>query len=129
MILPQLAATRPQGIASMRWMSSHLELYENMRRLSSRMVEAARARDWEELSELEGGVNDLRAALQASAHEAPPAAMDLAHKHRLIRRILDDDAEVRRHTEPWMDQLGQLLGDSAQRREILKAYAAGSRGA
>jgi flagellar protein FliT len=125
MILPQLAATRPQGIASMRWMPSHLELYENMHRLSSRMAEAARARDWNELSELERGIACLRASVQASAHEPRPAVIDLAHKHRLIRRILDDDAEVRRHTEPWMDQLGQLLGDSAQRREILKAYAAG----
>jgi flagellar protein FliT len=128
MILPQLAATRPQGIASMRWMPSHLELYENMHRLSSRMAEVARARDWEELSELERRVNDLRAGLQAST-DNPCSDIDLAHKHRLIRRSLDDDAEVRRHTEPWMDQLGQLLGDSARRREILKAYAAGNRDA
>jgi flagellar protein FliT len=128
MILPQLAATRPRGIASMRWMPSHLELYERMCRLSARMVEAARARDWEELRELERGIDGLRATLRAST-EQPRAGIDLAHKHSLIRRILDDDAEVRRHTEPWMDQLGQLLGDSARRREILKAYAAGNRDA
>ncbi len=112
----------------MRWMPSHLELYERMCRLSARMVEAARARDWEELRELERGIDGLRATLRAST-EQPRAGIDLAHKHSLIRRILDDDAEVRRHTEPWMDQLGQLLGDSARRREILKAYAAGNRDA
>lgn len=123
MILPQLAAPHPRGIASMRWMPSHIELYEKMRRLSSRMVEAAQARDWEELSELERGIDGLRDTLKASAKEPRPAAIDLAHKHRLIRRILEDDAEVRRHTEPWMEHLCQLLGDSTRRRDILKAYA------
>ena len=52
-----------------------------------------------------------------------PAA-ELLRKHSLIQRILENDAEVRRHTEPWMDQLCHLLSDSARRRDILKAYAA-----
>ncbi|MCX7165501.1 MAG: flagellar protein FliT [Rhodocyclales bacterium] len=105
-------------------MPSQIELYEEVLRLSSRMVAAARAGDWDDLIELERGIDSLRNALRATAEEACALATEPTHKHSLIRRILEDDAEVRRHTEPWMEHLCQFLGDSTRRRDILKAYAA-----
>jgi flagellar protein FliT len=116
----------------MYWMPSQIELYEEMSLLSSRMVAAARASAWDSLKELEQRVAGLRDALLTAAEDGNAAATsadsardsDLARKHSLIQRILEDDAEVRRHTEPWMEQLCQLLSDSARRRDILKAYAA-----
>jgi flagellar protein FliT len=47
-------------------------------------------------------------------------------KRTLIQRILDDDAEVRRHTEPWMEQVRQFLGGSARRKQVEGAYGASS---
>jgi flagellar protein FliT len=41
----------------------------------------------------------------------------------LIERILDDDAEIRRHTEPWMEHVRHLLGDNRRLRELQRAYA------
>jgi flagellar protein FliT len=105
-------------------MPSQLELYEEMSLLSSRMVVAARASAWDSLKELEQRIVGLRSRLPTVADDSDVPAADLARKHSLIQRILDDDAEVRRHTEPWMEQLCQLLSDSARRRDILKAYAA-----
>ena len=105
-------------------MPSQIELYEEMSLLSSRMVLAARASAWDSLAELEQRVAALRDGLLAAAEEGNAAAIDVARKHHLIQRILDDDAEVRRHTEPWMEHLCQFLGDSTRRRDILKAYAA-----
>ncbi len=105
-------------------MPSQIELYEEMSLLSSRMVEAARASAWDNLKELEQRIADLRNRLLTAAEDSNAPATDLAHKHSLIQRILEDDAEVRRHTEPWMEHLCHLLSDSARRRDILKAYAA-----
>jgi flagellar protein FliT len=106
-------------------MPSQIELYEEMSRLSSRMAAAARASDWEHLIELERTIRSLRDALLAIADEDSEAATDLARKHGLIQRILDDDAEVRRHTEPWMERIALLPRRwRAASRTASGAYAA-----
>lgn len=98
-------------------MPSQIELYEEMNRLSSRMAAAARASDWEYLIELERGIRSLRDAMPAT-DDGSEAATDLARKHSLIQRILEDDAEVRRHTEPWMERILYFLGDGRPHREL-----------
>ncbi len=107
-------------------MPCQIELYEEMSRLSSRMAAAARAGDWEHLIELERGIRGLRDALLAIADEGNEAAADLARKHCLIQRILEDDAEVRRHTEPWMERILYFLGSGQPHRELHLVSAAGS---
>ena len=107
-------------------MPSQIELYEEMCLLSSRMVTAARASAWDRLIELEQQIAGLRDSLLIAAEDGNAAGTDPARKHSMVQRMLEDDAEVRRHTEPWMEHLCQFLGDSTRRREILKAYAAGS---
>ncbi len=104
-------------------MPCQIELYEEMSRLSSRMAAAARAGDWDRLIELERATRSLRDALLA-IDDGSEAATDLARKHGLIQRILDDDAEVRRHTEPWMERILCFLGDGRPHREPLLAPAA-----
>ena len=99
-------------------MPSQIELYEEMNLLSSRMAAAARASDWEQLIELECGIRSLRDALLAISDDGNEAATDLARKHSLIQRILDDDAEVRRHTEPWMERIFYFLGNGSPRHEL-----------
>lgn len=103
-------------------MPSQIQLYEEMSLLSARMAAAARARDWDNLVELEQGVNALRMALLALP-DSDAAAADLARKHNLIQRILEDDAEVRRHTEPWMERVRDFLGDTDRLRELQRACA------
>jgi flagellar protein FliT len=118
MIRPQLAATGQAQVARICRMPSQIDLYEEMSLLSSRMAAAARASDWEQLIELEHGIRHLRDALLAIAEDGSEAATDLARKHSLIQRILQDDAEVRRHTEPWMERILYFLGDGRPRREF-----------
>lgn len=113
-------------MATMCRMPSQIELYEEMSLLSSRMVEAARASDWDNLIELEHGVTSLRNALMAAPDDGNAIGTDLDRKRNLIQRILEDDAEIRRHTEPWMEHVRQYLGDSTRRRDVEKAYAAGA---
>ncbi|MCF8199314.1 MAG: flagellar protein FliT [Sulfuritalea sp.] len=91
-------------------MPSQIELYEELSLLSARMVEAARASDWESLIVLEQAIAALRTTLTTTPDENGVPISDPVRKHSLIQRILDDDAEVRRHTEPWVERLRLLLG-------------------
>lgn len=113
-------------MATMHRMPSQIDLYEEMSQLSSRMVDAARAGEWDSLIELERDVTGLRNTLMAIPDDSDSPAGDMARKRSLIQRILDDDAEVRRHTEPWMEHVRQFLGDGLRRRDVEKAYAAGA---
>ena len=104
-------------------MTSQLSLYQDMSALSARMVDAARAQEWESLIALERSVASLRDTLAKNGdNDLSESALEL--KSRLIQQILEDDAEVRRHTEPWMEHLRQFLGSSAKQRQVERAYGA-----
>ncbi|MBU0603782.1 MAG: flagellar protein FliT [Gammaproteobacteria bacterium] len=86
-----------------------LPLLEDMRQLSSHMVDAARANDWDRLVSLEQNVSALRSRI-ADNDEPAATPAERARKIELMRQILADDAEVRRHVEPWMQQVKVFLG-------------------
>lgn len=107
---------------------SSLALLEQMSNYSTEMVDAARANDWDRLTRLERQVASLRDRLgveEALAFPSRPKRMsedERAKKVALIRRILDDDKEVRVHTQPWMDNVRQLLSGGVRKRDIRNAY-------
>ncbi len=104
--------------------TSQITLYEEMNALSSRMAAAARASDWETLNRLARAVAALRDSLPENDTSLSHAEMQ--QKAVLIQRILDDDAEIRRHTEPWMEPVCRFLGqESPQRAPIRRAQRAG----
>ena len=112
-------------MAKMLAMPSQIEIYQEMSALSARMVSAAEAQDWQLLVALEKDVAALRDALMLEDDSALLAPDERIRKAELIQRILEDDAAVRRHTEPWMEHVRQYLGGSAQRRKLERAYSAG----
>jgi len=95
-------------------MPSQIAMYQDMCALSAKMVAAARARDWDSLIGLEHAVAALRDRLVDIDDNAGLSVEELGLKADLIRRILDDDAEIRRHTEPWMERVRQFLGEQAR---------------
>lgn len=101
-----------------------LALYESMSAISAQMVEAAGACDWDRLVALEKDCAGLARRLEAGGAPIRLSAEEKTRKIELIRRILADDAEVRRHTEPWMEQVKQFLGGSARERSVRRAYGA-----
>jgi flagellar protein FliT len=106
-------------------MQNHIELYEEMTSLSARMVEAARRNDWDDLIELERSVGSLRLRIADDENNR----LDRSERERkaaLIQRILADDAEIRRHTEPWMEQVRQFLGGARKKRQVDLTYGAHS---
>lgn len=93
-------------------MSSQFDRYQEMSALSARMVDAARSGDWDGLLDLERRVAGIRDGLMLGSEkcsEPDPGEPRSARMRDLIQQILDDDAEVRRHTEPWMEQVKLLL--------------------
>ena len=113
-------------IATMLLMPAQIEIYEQMCALSTRMVEAARANDWERLIDLEHSVASLRDTLTKEAESGSTDPRDAERKRDMIQRILKDDAEVRRHTEPWMEQVRRFLSGDVRKRQVDQAYGAGS---
>lgn len=106
----------------MMFMPTQISLYQEMSALSARMVEAARANDWDTLITLEHSIAALRNSLLPDDDNGDQSASELKLKSQLIQRILADDAEVRRHTEPWMEQVRKFLGSGAKRRAVEHAY-------
>ena len=105
-------------------MASQIEIYREMSVLSAHMVEAARASDWETLITLEKSVMALRHSLEYDDDNSRLTPGEIETKRALIQRILDDDAEVRRHTEPWMERVRQFLGGSTRRKQADSACGA-----
>ena len=112
-------------IATMLLMPAQIEIYEQMCALSTRMVEAARASDWERLIDLERAVASLRETLLQEADNGSTDSGEAAKRRELIQRILRDDAEVRRHTEPWMEQVRRFLTGNVRKQQVDRAYGAG----
>jgi flagellar protein FliT len=98
-----------------------LPLYQQIADVSGRMVVAAQDNDWDALVELERDVATLRDRLQGLGDENLDSA-DLTQKRNLIQKILADDAEVRRHTEPWMENVRRFLGAGVKQRRVESAY-------
>ena len=102
---------------------SQIAFYESLQRLSAQMAEAAAACDWERLTTLERDCAGLARRLEAAS--GPGEALspeEQSRKRELILRILADDAEVRRHAEPWMEQVKCFLGAGARHRDLRRAY-------
>jgi flagellar protein FliT len=103
-----------------------LQTYDAMSVKSALMVDAAKHSDWDRLIALEQDCSALVATLKQADTDTPrPDAGYVKRKVALIRKVLADDAEVRRYTEPWMQQLQVYLGSARQEQRLEHAYASG----
>ena len=89
--------------------SQLLDHYEAIARASQRMLEAAQASDWDEVTRQEDRCRTLVAALTAATLAAPQRPADNRRRMELLRRILADDAEIRGRSDPWLKQLERLI--------------------
>jgi flagellar protein FliT len=106
-------------------MDHTLPLYETMSRLSAEMLEAARENDWDRFCLLETETARLRAQLISRDPYERQAGLDepsKARKIELIRQVLENDREIRTHTEPWLESVRALLSGGARQRALHHAY-------
>ena len=102
-----------------------LAVYGSIAELSGAMVGAAQRGDWDRLVELE---QDCHRLIEKLKGPEPALLADPQFRQRkagILRKVLADDAEVRRFTEPWMTRLEIYLGSSHQAKRLHSAYQNG----
>ena len=99
-----------------------LSTYDCLARTTGHMLSAAQQRDWEKLVDLEKHCAELVARMSALETDDPLPEDLRSRKADLVRKVLADDAAIRNITEPWLQQLGTMLGTNKQERSLLRAY-------
>ncbi|MDT8363780.1 MAG: flagellar protein FliT [Nitrosomonas sp.] len=96
--------------------------YEGILAITDKMLQAARASDWDKLVALEQECKHITHRLMG--HSGQPKLDDQLQKKKiaLIQQILVHDAEIRAVTEPWMMHLQNLLGNAHHKQKLNQAY-------
>jgi flagellar protein FliT len=100
-----------------------LASYEAAAEITGQMLAAARASDWDRLSDLESIC--AREIQRIRMHDSMTALTPLERNRKIsaITKILADDREIRVITEPWMAQLSALLRSVRVERKLYRAYS------
>lgn len=109
-------------------MNQTISIYQEVSAITDRMLAAARNNDWESLAELEQQCSGRIDILRANEATPPLSAFDRQLKIGVIRKILDDDRQIRAIISPWMDQLSALINSSGAQRKLSQTYGMNSTG-
>ena len=86
-----------------------IDYYKAIEASSAKMLDAAKSEDWDGVVRLEGVCAVLIEQLRLQAHREelePKARIEKAH---IMRRILNNDAQIRYLAEPWVNQYVQKM--------------------
>ena len=84
--------------------------YERIAGLMNRMVDAARAREWDRLGRLESSCQTYIRTLKGEVLDVPMSGELRDRRNRLIGEVLRADAAIRELTDPAMARLEPFLG-------------------
>lgn len=106
-----------------------LELYETVASITDKMLAAARTGDWEQLAELESHCSSTVEIIRNNEEPHQPlTAVARERKVRIIRKILEDDRQIRDITEPWMARLQAMISSAGTERKLAQTYGASQSG-
>ena len=86
-----------------------IDYYKAIEDSSIKMLEAAKAEDWDGVMRFEGACAVLIEQLRTRARSEELDAQSLAEKSKIMRRILNNDAQIRYLAEPWLDHCEHKL--------------------
>jgi len=98
-----------------------LERFEEMAAISGRMLEAAHCGDWDRMVDEERHCRALVELLRSQG-EIPLTGAQRRRKYTIIRKILSDDADIRRLAAPWLHNLENILSASGNARRLNESY-------
>lgn len=101
-----------------------MSTYEAMQTLTSQMVEAASASDWDQLADLERRCAAHVQTLKNHADDLPMSGEHRVTKIQIIRKLLDDDRKIRDLTMPWMAHLSAMIGSTRSQSRLVNTYGA-----
>ncbi|MBT0569526.1 flagellar protein FliT [Curvibacter sp. CHRR-16] len=84
-----------------------IDFYRAIEASSLRMLEAAKAQDWEGVMRCEGACAVLIEQLRHRAKTEELGPLERVEKTRIMQRILRNDAQIRNLAEPWLAQLDE----------------------
>ncbi len=96
--------------------------YKAILATTGKMLAAAQNNQWDELVSLE---QECRQLTKSLIKEESNPILDkelLQKKVSIIHQILDDDAQIRAITEPWMMRLQDMLNTHERTRNLQQAY-------
>ncbi|PXW87300.1 flagellar protein FliT [Nitrosomonas sp. Nm84] len=96
--------------------------YEAILATTGKMLVAAQNKKWDELISLEQECRQLTGILIKKDLEPILDKELLQNKIRIIHQILDDDAQIRAITEPWVMRLQDMLSANGRTRNLQQAY-------
>ncbi len=105
-------------------MTGTLSHYEAVASASADMLAAAQRQDWDALVSAERRCAGIISLIKAGGGEARLDAASQRRKAEIIRRVLAEDAEIRRLIDPRMRELERLLTGAATRQRVNNAYRA-----
>lgn len=106
-----------------------LALYESVADITDQMLAAARTGDWEKLAALESRCSSqVEIIKQNDQPRQPLTPLAREQKTRIIKKILEDDRQIRDITEPWMAQLSAMINSAGTERKLSQAYGANQSG-
>lgn len=86
-----------------------LDYYKNISATTSQMLAAAQDQDWDLLTTLEKDCASYRDSLIQLEAVRPVGAAFSKIKAAYIKKILDDDRQIRELVSPWMKKLEGML--------------------
>jgi flagellar protein FliT len=101
-----------------------LSIYENVAVITDQMVAAARSGNWEQLIALESRCANQVNILKSEEPHIKLTGITRDRKVEIIKKILEDDREIRSITEPWMAQLSKMISSTSVERKLINAYGA-----
>ncbi|MGV8900090.1 MAG: flagellar protein FliT [Burkholderiaceae bacterium] len=101
-----------------------LSLYASVAEITDQMLRAARAGDWDRVTELETHCASHVATLKSDASPLALSGAARESKVALIQKILADDREIRDIAQPWMANLSALMNSAGTEQKLSQAYGA-----
>jgi flagellar protein FliT len=99
-----------------------IEVYEAIAELSDQMLVAATQEDWDKLIELEISCAQYVEDLKFYNNVLPLSSDARQRKEAAIKRILADDAEIRKLVAPSMEKLTKLINSTQNGKKLANAY-------
>ena len=91
-----------------------IDYYKAIEDSSSKMLNAAKAEDWEQVVRFEGACAVLIEQLRARADSEELLPDQRTEKTRIMQRILNNDAQIRYLAEPWLTHCEQAFDGQHQ---------------
>ena len=101
-----------------------LKTYDAILATTGKMLAAAQNNEWDQLIQLEQECRQLTEILIKNDQDPILDKELLQKKVKIIHQILDDDAQIRAITEPWMMKLQDMLNTNSRKRDLQLAYQA-----